>query len=134
MLRYCYGAKERPAAWVCVRASHAGQLVASGYADGQGRASLIFPYPVAPTPAVPLATLPPLQERAWPLQISVFSNHTLAKLATAPELCEVFKQPRATLSADGAPPALTAMAASLEYGRDLVLRTSGTSHLLIKPV
>jgi len=118
----------RPAAWALVTASHAGVVCAMAMADAEGRASLLFPYPLRPRPS--LATSPPaITDYRWPLEMTAYYQPAATNPAAIPDLAAVFAQLAhpVTLwrSTQGAGTPLPA--ALLTLGQPLVLRTETTA-------
>jgi hypothetical protein len=97
-----------------------------GFADGAGRATVLFPWPEPTTPA-PDGSAVPLSGQEWPLEASVAygtaAGRPVADADGAPELCALLAQRPATLGADPA--------VRLRYGHELVLRSAGRSTLLL---
>jgi hypothetical protein len=107
-----------------------------GIADDEGRAVVLLPYPEPPWQGG--ASPPPgslsLAEQSWTVGVAVrFDSPPLGGPARpAPDLCAVLGQQPATALADLSPPTDLTQA-TLEYGRDLVLRTAGESTLHLEP-
>lgn len=144
--------RDEPAAWARLEARLADQPAgqpafrpARGVADEKGRVVLIFPYP-APfqdsaslslsTPASPLATGAPqsLSQQRWTLTLRAFYAPLQAPGAAAPtipDLCRVLEQPAAEfiIPTTGSRPMLDG---TLEYGRELIVKTPSRSTLLIR--
>jgi len=116
-----------PAAFAMVVVMLDGRELGRSFADRNGRIAVIFAYPE------PLWTSPLSSERwSWPVQISAFyrpGSHT----EKTPSLCDVLTQPAAQLLGEGSPPT-PLPDPLLEWGRELVLRTSASPYLLVEPV
>lgn len=116
------------AAWALLDVELPDGTVAHGMADGAGAATVIFAWPE------PDAGIGPLTDAAWTVTVSARfggqagSGSTPVAAGAAPELCVVLAQPAVTVLADAGqelPPV------RLRFGRDLVLRSSGRSSLLL---
>jgi hypothetical protein len=122
------------AAWALLEVQAPGLPVARGLADDRGRVAVVFPYP---EPSGLDGSPPSLERRAladqnWTLQLRAFAAPHVDPVPTRPDLCTVLTQPEATLLA-GASPATPLTEATLDYGRELVLRTSPQSVLVLTP-
>jgi hypothetical protein len=129
-----------PAAWALLEVSFEGRLLGVGAADGNGLATVVFPYPEPPaldlSPPGPGSS--PLADQTWPLQLAArFSggpgpatDPPTARTAI-PDLCALLDQAPATPLADGTGAPLTTVL--LRYGRELVARTPPGSTLLLTP-
>jgi hypothetical protein len=132
---------DAPAAWAVLEAYQAGQLLARGMADDEGRIALIFPYP-APRPfgdssppgavsSPPAAKGPPLTEQVWIITLRAMYSPSrpvasppepFATEPALPDLYDALTQPDARLWADGArTQPLTEI--SLNYGREKILKS-----------
>jgi len=123
---------DAPASWAVVEATPAGGPTAVGVADARGSVVVILPYP---EPAVADGSPPgqpvPLAQQSWPLDLRVLYEPA-APPPVVPDLCDVLEQAEATVVAAESPPtALTT--ATLEFGREVVLRTAGRAELLVVP-
>jgi hypothetical protein len=121
-------AADTPAAAAVLELSANGAPVYRGVADALGRTVVLFPYPEPPWHG---GSPPPgshsLSEQTWPLTLAV-----RYAAGAAPDLCAVLTQPFGTLLASESP--VTALGPqTLAFGRELVLRTSGRSVLLVLP-
>jgi hypothetical protein len=118
------------ASWALLELFDRGRSIGRGVADGNGLATVLFPYP-EPT-ALPLS--PPggasgrLSDQTWNLGLrACFAGLT----ADRPDLGDLLDQPPATLLADESGNPLTSV--ELTYGREVVVRTSPHSTLLLVP-
>jgi hypothetical protein len=128
-----------PAAWAFLEVATAGGAPARGLADEKGQAAVFFPYPEplhlagpADSGSFPSAG-PPLTEQQWPISLRIFYAFGTPATPT-PDLCAILSQPAAALKPDLTTGTLE-LDATLSYGRDLVLKTSGEplSRLLVAP-
>jgi hypothetical protein len=130
-----------PAACAVLEVTPAGGPTARGIADEQGRVVVLLPYP---EPYWPGSSPPPgsraLVDQTWSLQLGVRYDPAGASppppgagSSVAPDLCTVLGQGAATLLAAPSP-ATPLTAATLAFGRQLTLRTPGSSVLLVSPV
>jgi hypothetical protein len=128
------GDADAPAAWALLEVRPPGLPPARGLADARGRATVLFPYP-EPTG---LDGSPPSPQRraltaqTWTVELRAFAAPQPEVPVSRPDLCTVLTQPPATLLA-GSPPATPVIEATLEYGRELVVRTSSESTLALIP-
>lgn len=125
---------DRPAAWALLEARAPGLPPARGLADALGRVTILFPYP---EPSGLDGSPPSPQRRAlaaqtWPVELRAFAAPQPATPLPRPDLCTVLTQPQATLHG-GSPLGTSAIEATLEYGRELVVRTPPTSTLVLTP-
>jgi hypothetical protein len=129
-----------PAAWALLEVSFQGRPLGVGAADGNGLATVVFPYPEPPgldlSPPGPGSS--PLTEQTWTLEVTArfggqpeAPEDPVAAPTAIPDLCALLDQAPATLLADGSGTPLTS--AVLRYGRELVLRTPPGSTLLLTP-
>lgn len=141
------------ASWAILEIYDNGTLIARGLADHQGQVAAIFPYPqpLSFAPGSPLASPagspllsspgspprpsgPPITEQVWPLQIRVLYSPALATSSppqptavsnSFPDLRLALLQPKASIwSEAAASEALSEV--SLEYGRELILRSKSS--------
>ena len=123
---------DAPAAWALLEVQAPGLPVARGLADAGGRATVLLPYP---EPAG-LDGSPPspdrraLSEQTWQVEISAYAAPQPPAPPDRADLCTVLSQPPATLLA-GSPPATPVIEATLEYGRELVVRTAPSQSTLV---
>jgi hypothetical protein len=107
-----------------------------GIADEAGRAAVLFPCP-EPIPAA--GTSPPgggsLAQQTWPLTATVsYGGMASPPAAGPPDIRTVLEQPAAELRVAGpSAAAVASVDATLSFGVDLVLRTTGQSVLLVLP-
>jgi hypothetical protein len=73
-----------------------------------------------------------VRAESWPVRLRAFAAPQAGPVPPRPDLCTVLTQPEATLLA-GASPATPLTDATLDYGRELVLRTSAESVLVVTP-
>lgn len=114
---------DAPAAWALLEASAAGLPPARGLADAAGRATIVFPYP---EPSGLDGSPPSLDRRAlsaqtWTVDVRAYASPQPETPTLRPDLCTVLNQP----------PAGPAVEATLEYGRELVVRTPPHSTLVL---
>ncbi len=126
---------DAPAAWAVMEARFDGELMARSFADEAGRIALMFPYPEPPTPlpdvspvSPPLGERSPLTSQRWPIELSARYSST-ATVPKIPDLCQVLAQASAQLI--GALPATPLSEVSIEFGKELVARTTAKSTLII---
>lgn len=136
-----YAATGRPAAWALVQITDPDGGLWSGIADGDGRFSVILPWPVleevVPT-SPPLPAAGSLSGRQWPLTVTVHATPAgLPSLTRSgvPDYAAVLAQAAIPVWPDppGSPAIapVPSLAATLVYGETLVVRTSGRSFLLV---
>lgn len=105
-----------------------------GVADAAGRVTVLFAYPEpAPDPG---GSPPPgsraLAAQTWPLELTARYAPGATAAYDPPDLCAVLTQPAATLLGHASPPDPLGPQ-TLTFGRELALRTSGHSELLVLP-
>jgi hypothetical protein len=128
------------AAWAVLETSVGDRATGLGVADGNGLATVVFPYP-EPTA---LLLSPPgygssrLSDQSWALDVHAYfgggsppSAAPVADPSGIPDLCDLLDQHPVTLLADESGTPLSSV--DLRYGRELVLRTSPHSILLFVP-
>lgn len=126
---------DRPAAWALLEASAPGLAPARGLADALGRVTILFPYP---EPSGLEDGSPPSPQRralaaqTWPIELRAFAAPQPATPLSRPDFCTVLTQPPALLHS-GSPPGAPVIEATLEYGRELVVRTPPASTLVLTP-
>jgi hypothetical protein len=126
--------RDAPAAWAVLEVAPNGSPTARGLGDAEGRATVLFPYPEpVAAPASPPAgpARRPLADERWPVRVRAFYA-AADPVPVVPELATVLAQPPATLLASASPPSQLTEG-TLEYGRELVLRTAGLSVVLVEP-
>jgi hypothetical protein len=128
------GDADEPAAWALLEASAPGLAPARGVADTFGRVTILFPYP---EPSGLDGSPPSPQRRAlaaqtWPIELRAFAAPQPATPLSRPDYCSVLTQPPALLHG-GSPPGAPVIEATLEYGRELVVRTPPASTLVLTP-
>jgi hypothetical protein len=123
---------ERPAAWAVLEVTPDGGGTAVGVADARGSVAVILPFP-EPTAleASPPSGRRSLAEQTWSLDLRVLYEPA-SPVPALPDLCDVLGQAEATLVADDSPPAALTTA-TLEFGRELVVRSTGRPELLVLP-
>jgi hypothetical protein len=132
---------DRPAAWALLEVTPPVGPPVRGLADRLGRTAVILPYP-EPIPAVthsPLSGQRSLSMQTWPLSLAVRYGPVLTSQpppdpaeGPPPDLATVLGQPPATLLASLSPLA-PYTTATLEFGRELVVRSTGLPTLLVAP-
>ncbi len=128
-----------PAAWAVLELSDRGRPVGLGVADGNGLASVVFAYPEpASLPLSPVGGSSRLSDQVWTLDLHAYfgggspaSEAPIAAGSTRPDLCDLLDQRPAALLADASGTPLSTV--QLRYGRELVVRTSPGSTLLLVP-
>lgn len=120
-----------PASWAYVELWDGTTLHAQGIADREGRLAVFFPYPALETlvsGSPPLADQP-LHGYVWSLEIRGHYR-SMDPVPDIPNICEVLRQPAAELWSDDSPLSpLTVV--QLEYGKELIVRSTPRSELLI---
>ncbi len=131
---------DAPAAWAVLEVTAAGGQAVRGIADEQGRVVVVMAYP---EPHWAGSSPPPgthaLADQTWELALGVRYDPAAASpplpdpsSGIAPDLCTVLSQSAATLL-DSSSPATPLTGATLAFGRQLTLRTPGSSVLLVSP-
>ncbi|MFD9100216.1 hypothetical protein ACFVZN_03980 [Streptomyces virginiae] len=93
---------------------------------------MLLPYPelLVLDPEAPAAVPPPLSRQTWTLGLRAYLGAApIVGPRGVPDLHALLEQPQARPLADPAGTLLSRV--RLHYGRELVVRTSGESHLLI---
>jgi hypothetical protein len=121
-----------PAAGAVLELSGVGAAPASGIADARGRVAVLCPYG---EPRLP-GTSPPggdvaLTAQTWTVEAAVRYSPTSTR--QPPDLCDALTQSAATLLAGDSPLEVLGPQ-TLGFGRELVLRSTGRSVLLVLPV
>jgi hypothetical protein len=122
-----------PAAWALLEVTAPKLPPALGLADRRGSVVVMLPYP---EPTSPGAGSPPshprrsLSDEKWTVEVRAFSSAFPPD--PVPDLCTILRQPAAALVASDSPPAPLTQA-TLEFGRELVVRTSEQPTLGITP-
>jgi hypothetical protein len=121
-----------PAAWAVLEVTPEGGVTSVGVADARGSVAVILPYP-EPTglEASPPGGRRSLAEQTWSLELRALYEPA-APVPAVPDLCDVLGQGEATLVAADSPPAPLTHA-TLEFGRELVVRSTGRPELLVLP-
>ncbi|HUA45450.1 MAG TPA: hypothetical protein VMA77_09505 [Solirubrobacteraceae bacterium] len=131
---------DAPAAGAVLEVSGVGANPWCGIADWRGRVVVQCPYPEPRWPvASPPAGSAALSEQNWAVGLTVRYSPTQSSPVSAspdacqpPDLCEVLTQPTGTLLASY-PPSSALPPQTLTFGRELVLRSTGRSVLLVLP-
>ena len=115
-----------PAGWARLDVVLPDGLRSRGVADGQGRVAVMFPYPEP-------ASLAPLIKATWQLGVEAYFGVGSPRAAVSdaqepPEVCDVLRQRPAQALADDQHQLTQA---TLLFGRELVLSTTGRSTLLL---
>jgi hypothetical protein len=128
---------EKPAAWAVLEARLEGQPPVQGIAGKDGRVALVFPYPEpvsgplgSPPGFPPSGERKPLLEQKWAVTLQAWYSAS-PSVTDSPDLSKVFTQQLATLFATVSP-ATVLTTVTLEFGRDLILRTGLESELFIQ--
>jgi hypothetical protein len=121
-----------PAAWALLEVTAHGLPVVRGMADARGRATVLLPYPepVGLDGSPPSLERRALTDQSWPVEIRAFAGPPQPRPPERPHLSIVRTQPPATLLA-GSPPATPVVETTLEYGRELVVRSPSQSTLVL---
>jgi len=133
-------AADAPAAWAVLEVSASGEPTYRGVADALGRVVVLLPYPEPPWHG---SSPPPgsrsLSDQTWDLDVAARYAPALASppfpdpaSAEPPDLCAVLTQPAGTLL-DGDSPGSVLAPQTLEFGRELVLRTGDLPVLHVLP-
>ena len=126
------GTPPEPAAWAVLEVAVPQGPSVFGVADANGVVTVLFPYPelLALDPAAPTAVSPPLSRQTWTLGLRAYLGAApVAGPHDVPDLAALLGQPQARPLANPAGAVLRSVL--LHYGRELVVRTSGDSNLLI---
>lgn len=122
------------AAYAVLEVQAPSMLTQRGVADADGRVAVLFAYPEPPPD--PGGSPPPgsraLTAQTWPLTLTVHYAPAATAAFDAPDLCAVLTQPAGTLLGHASPPDPLGPQ-TLAFGRELALRTSGHSELLVLP-
>jgi hypothetical protein len=136
--RLLYEADRAPAAYAALEVvPRAGAAPVRGIADERGEVAVMFPYP-QPAGFVgspPAGTKRPLASSTWTITVDAFAPRVGSppEEGELPDLCTFLDQSPATLLTAASPPTELAEA-TLEYGRELVLRSSPEHpELLVRP-
>jgi len=128
---------DRPAAWAVLEARFDGQSPVRGIAGKDGRIALVFPYPEplsgplgSPPGSPPSGERKPLLEQNWAVMLKAWYSAS-GMLSNRPDLSSVFMQQPVTLLATVSPET-SLDSATLEFGKELTLKTAAHSELLIK--
>jgi hypothetical protein len=125
-----------PAAYAALEVVPApGAAPVRGIADERGEVAVLFGYPEPPGLAgsPPAGTKRPLAATSWPVTVRAFLPRAASppEAGELPELCSLLDQSPTTLTTTESPPRELGEA-TLEYGRELVLRSSpGDAALLV---
>ena len=129
-------ADRSPAAFAALEVvpSH-GAAPVRGIADERGEVAVLFPYPQPPSLAgsPPAGTRRPLSSTRWTVGVRAFVPRVASppEAGELPELCSLLDQSPTTLTTTESPPRELGEA-TVEYGRELVLRSSpGDAALLV---
>lgn len=125
-------ASNQPVAWALVEAWYHGRMLGRAISDQQGRLLLMFGWPepegrTTASPPSPPASAPLF---SWQIGLRVFSSGLLAADA-APDCDLLLSQPAVTPLAQLSPPQPLGPL-TLEYGRELPLRSDGANCLYLQ--
>lgn len=127
----------KPAAWAVLEARLDGQPPVKGIAGKDGRIALVFPYPEpvsgplgSPPESPPSGERKPLLAQKWAVTLQAWYSAS-ASIPDRPDLSTVFTQQPATLLATESP-ATVLTSATLEFGKDLIVKTGVHSELFIQ--
>jgi hypothetical protein len=133
------GATNKLAAWAVLEARLEGQPPVQGIAGKDGRIVLVFPYPEpvsgplgSPPGFPPSGERKPLLEQKWAVTLQAWYSAS-ASIPDRPDLSTVFTQQPATLYATVLPEK-TLTSVTLEFGKDLIVKTELQSELFIQSV
>jgi hypothetical protein len=118
-----------PAAWAMVEARFRGSLVARGFADQKGQATLYFSYPKF-TPVATGAARPPLTTQSWLIDLSIYFSLS-PPFPVVPDLCTLADQARANPLRKLTPP-VSLGKVTLKYGEELIVKTQSKSDLFLR--
>lgn len=128
---------DRPAAWAVVEARPEGQPPVRGIAGKDGRIALVFSYPEplsgplgSPPGSPPLGERKSLLEQKWAVMLQAWYSASVM-VPNRLDLSSVFTQQPATLLATVSPETVL-NSATLEFGKDLIVKTETQSELLIQ--
>ncbi len=123
-----------PASWAYMEVWNGTTLHGRGMADREGRLAIFFPYPDLDRLASgsPPLVDQPLHGNVWSLELRSHYKR-LDPIPDIPNICEVLAQPTAQLWS-GDSPLLPLTAVQLEYGRELIVKSTPRSELLISSV
>jgi hypothetical protein len=136
------GDEKRPAAWALVNASCDGEVLCTGMADRQGRLALLFAYPEPKTKHLhDPSPLPLIIESEWHISLEVFYRQRDAAMKeppARPNLRDVIEQMQASLPHRGRllksmSPLTELPIQHLQFGRELILKSTGSSRLFVEP-
>ena len=134
--RLLHAGDRRPAAYAALEVvPRPGAPAVRGIADERGEVLVLFPYPppLGLVGSPPIGTKRPLAQAAWTVALRVFAPKAPPSPDELPDLCTFLDQSPATLVTTASPPAEIGEA-TIEYGRELVLRSSpADSALLVRP-
>jgi hypothetical protein len=121
-----------PAAGAVLEVTGVGPSPVSGIADARGRVVVLCPYPEPRWQGTsPPAGSSALSKQTWTVEAAVRYSPTSTRQPL--DLCEALTQPAATLLAGDSPLEVLGPQ-TLGFGRELVLRSTGRSVLLVVPV
>lgn len=120
-----------PASWAYIEVWNGTTLRRRGIADREGRLAIFFPYPDLDVlaPGSPPLDTQPLHGKVWSLEIRGHYQRW-DPVPDIPNICEVLAQPTAQLWS-GDSPLSPLSTVQLEYGRELVVKSTPRSELLI---
>lgn len=128
---------EKPASWAVLEARLDGQPPVRGIAGKDGRIALVFPYPEplsgplgSPPESPPSGERKPLLAQKWSVTLQAWYSASVL-VPNRLDLSSVFTQQPATLLATVSP-ATILNSATLEFGKDLIVKTAAHSELLVQ--
>ncbi len=130
-----------PAAWALLEVSAStptGTEVVRGLANEDGRVLLAFAYPELPPASLlgsPAGSGTALHLQSWDLSVSVLYSALPPETSGTPDLCDILNQPAASVLDRDELPLVVLTGATLWFGQELILRSSGDGQgrVLVRP-
>lgn len=135
------GQQGTAASWALLEVSYQGRSLGLGATDGNGLGTVVFPYPepmsLELSPPGPGPGAVRLSDQSWTLGVQAYfgGGSAPAGMAAAPpsgipDLCDLLDQQSAMLLDESGAPLTSVL---LRYGRELVVRASPRSTVLLVP-